>query len=50
MPLPGRVPGHRDKVMVLPSDISKAHVFMKYKEACVTNRWTAAGSTKFYNV
>ena len=31
MPLPGRVPGHRDKVMVLPSDITKAHVFTKYE-------------------
>ena len=33
MPLPGRVCGHRDKVMVLPSDITKAHVFTTYKEA-----------------
>ena len=49
MPLPGRVPGHRDKVMVLPSDITKAHVFVKYKEACLSNGWTAAGKAKFYD-
>lgn len=47
MPLPGRVPGHCDKVMVLPSDITKAHVFMKYKNACSSNGWTTVGRTKF---
>ena len=29
MPIPGRLPGYRDKVMVLPSDITKPHVFTK---------------------
>ena len=50
MPLPGRVPGHRDKVMVLPSDITKTHVFTKYRDACSSNGWTAVGRTKFYDV
>ena len=50
MPLPGRVPGHCDKVMVLPSDITKAHVFTKYRDAYSSNGWTAVGRTKFYDV
>lgn len=33
MPLPGRLPGHRDKVMVLPSDVTKTVVYKRYKEA-----------------
>jgi len=33
--LPGRVPGHRDKVMILPADITKVFVYSKYKQACV---------------
>ena len=43
MPLPGRVPGHRDKVMVLSSDITKANVFTKYSDACLSNGWTEVG-------
>ena len=31
MPLPGRVPGHHAKVMILPSDITKAIVYTKYR-------------------
>lgn len=50
LPLPGRVPGHRDKVMVLPSDITKAHVYQVYKKACETNSWQAFGRTKFYEL
>ena len=50
MPLPGRVPGHRDKVMVLPSDITEAHVFKKYSDSCLSNGWNAVGRTKFYDV
>ena len=50
MPLPGRVPGHRDKVMVLPSDITKVFVYTKYREACSANGWEAAGRSKFFSV
>ena len=50
MPHPGRVPGHRDKVMVLPSDITKLLVLTKYRDACLHNGWTAAGRSKFYGV
>ena len=50
MPLPGRVPGHRDKVVVLPSDITKQFIFMKYKDACATNTWTAVGKSKLYSL
>ena len=48
MPLPGRVPGHRDKVMVLPTDITKVVVYNKYKQACSASGFRAAGKRKFY--
>ena len=50
MPLLGRVTGHRAKVMVLPSDITEAHVFTKYSDACLSNGWTEVGRIKFYDV
>jgi hypothetical protein len=50
LPLPGRVPGHRDKTMVLPSDVTKALVYSKYKSACEENEWEAVGRSKFYDV
>ena len=37
MPLPARVPGHRDKVVVLHSNVTKQFVFTKYKDAYATN-------------
>jgi len=33
LPVPGRLPNARDKVMLLPSDMSKMFVYRKYKEA-----------------
>ena len=48
LPLPGRVPGHRDKVLVLPCDETKAHIYLLYKRACETNCWQPFGHTKFY--
>ena len=50
MPLPGRIPGHRDKVMLLPSDITKVFVYNKYKEACIASGFRHAGKSKFYQV
>lgn len=50
MPLPGRLPGHKDKVMVLPSDITKVFVYSKYRQACDANNWTLVRRTKFYDV
>ena len=47
LPLPGRVPGHRDKTTVLPSDVTKA---LKYKSACEKNEWEAVGRSKFYDL
>ena len=49
-PLPGRVPGHRDKVMILPADITKVFVYSKYKQACVEKGSTPVGRSKFYEV
>ena len=50
LPLPGRVPGHRDKVMVLPTDVTKAVVYSKYKQACEANDWIAFGCSGFYEL
>ena len=34
IPLPGRLPGHKDKALLLPSDMSKRLVHRQYMEAC----------------
>ena len=35
LPLPGRLPAHRDfQVMLLPTDVTKSKVFIEYKNAC----------------
>ena len=49
LPLPGRLPGHRDKVVALPSDVTKAFVYGRYRAACDENGWLAAGRSKFYD-
>ena len=50
LPLPGRVPGHRDKVMVLPSDITKTVVFTQYKEACIKSSRNSVGRSPFFSL
>ena len=50
MPLPGRFPRHRDKVMILPSDITKAIVYSKYRDASTANGSEPVGRSKFYSV
>ena len=50
VPLPGRVPGHRDKVLVLPADITKITVYSKYKQACSLSDLRVAGKSTFYQV
>ena len=34
LPLPGRMPNHKAKALLLPSDISKSEVYRQYKAAC----------------
>ena len=34
LPLPGRMPNHKTKALLLPSDISKSEVYRQYKQAC----------------
>lgn len=34
IPLPGRLPGHKDKALLLPSDMSKRSVYRQYVKAC----------------
>ncbi len=48
LPLPGRVSGHRDKVIVLPSDITKAYVYDLYKKVCSDQLLNSIGRSKFY--
>ena len=50
VPLPGRVPGHRDKVLILPADITKITVYSKYKQACSLSDLRVAGKSTFYQV
>ena len=37
LPLPGRMPNHKDKALLLPSDISKSEVYRQYKQACASD-------------
>lgn len=50
LPLPGRVPRHRDKVVVLPSDQTKMFVYRKYEEACSVAGVPSLGRSKFYDL
>ena len=49
LPLPGHVPGHKDKVMILPSDLPKAAVYARYQQACAGAGIQAVGRSKFYD-
>ena len=54
LPLPGRLPGQQDKVVALPSDVTKAFVYGRYRAgryraACDENGWLAAGRSKSYD-
>ena len=50
MPLPGRLPSHKDKVMILPSDITKNFVYSKYKQVCESSDRSFVGNSKFYDI
>ena len=50
MPLPGRVPGHCDKVIILPSDTTKAIAYTKCRDASTANGSEPVGRSKFYSV
>ena len=50
VPLPGCLPSHKDKVMILPSDITKIFVYSKYKQACKSSNRSAVGRSKFYDI
>ena len=50
IPLPGRIPGHRNKVILLPTDITKLFVHSKYKEACSEHGFRPAGKSSFYQL
>ena len=50
LPLPGRLPNHEQKVLLLPSDMSKLEVYHKYKTACSQANFSPIGKSKFYSV
>ena len=50
MPQPGRVAGHRDKVTVLPTDVTTAVVYNKYTHACSASGFRCASKSKFYQL
>ena len=37
LPLPGRMPNHKEKALLLPSAISKVEVHRRYQEACAVD-------------
>ena len=51
MPLPGRMPNHKSKALLLPSDISKSEVYRQYKQACTDELSHKPVSwAKFHNI
>lgn len=51
MPLPGRLPSYRDyRVMLLPSDITKAFVYRQFKAACEAKSVTPVCRRTFENL
>ena len=50
LPLPGRLPSCEDKVVVLPSDMTKMHVYRSYKAACVQLQLKPMQKTAFYKI
>ena len=48
LPLPGRMPNHKDKARLLPSDISKSEVYRQYKQACILKSTQPVSWAKFY--
>ena len=50
LPLPGRLPSHDQKVLLLPSDMNKQVVYRQYKSACRESGITPAQKSKFYSV
>lgn len=50
LPLPGRLPNHKDRAMLLPSDMPKSRVYRGYLEACEKKNQTPVGRSKFYSI
>ena len=50
LPLPGRLPNHKDRAMLLPSDMPKSRVYRDYVKACEMKNSAPVGRTKFYTL
>ena len=51
MPLPGRLPSHRDDcVLLLPTDMTKSKLYRMYLDPTATTQATPVGRTKFHTV
>lgn len=49
LPLPGRMPNHKTKALLLPSDISKSEVYRQYKQACTDEKLPVSWA-KFHSI
>ena len=50
LPLPGHLPSCEDKVVVLPSDMTKMHVYRSYKAGCIQVQLKPIQKTAFYKI
>ena len=51
MPLPGRLPYHKDsRVILLPTDMTKARIYREYHQACIANNESPLGKSKFHHL
>ena len=50
LPLPGHLPNHKDRAMLLPSDMPKSKVYREYLKACEAKEKVPVGRSKFYQL
>ncbi len=50
MPLPGRLPNHKSKALLLPSDCSKSELYRQYVHACTLDSKKAVSWGKFHSL
>lgn len=50
IPLPGRLPGHKNKALLLPSDMSKRSVYRLYVKACSDDSKPHISWAKFHSL
>jgi len=48
--LPGRMLNHKDKALLLPSDMSKCEVYRQYKDVCIMESKPPVSWAKFHSL